>query len=110
MSMRGTPQRVHGSRLACCRLLAALPSCLQTLRERSCSPPSCVQLASRAARSEAAPSYLLQLVSAPGGGGPPRAQLLECDLATLRSLSAAADAALRAADGPRARRLRRQLK
>ena len=68
------------------------------------------QLASRAARSEAAPSYLLQLVSAPCGGGPPRATLLECDLATLRSLSAAADAALRAADGPHARRLRRQLK
>ena len=72
--------------------------------------PSCAQLASRAARSEAAPSYLLQLVSSPAGGGPPRTQLLECDLATLRAVSAAADAALRAADGPHARRLRRQLK
>lgn len=72
--------------------------------------PCRAQLASRAARAEAAPSYLLQLVSAPGAGGPPRAQLLECDLATLRSLSAASDAALKAADGPQMRRLRRQLK
>ena len=105
MSTRGTPQRVHGSP-SCGLPPARCASLLRANPERS----SCVQLASRAARSEAAPSYLLQLVSAPGGGGPPRAQLLECDLATLRSLSAAADAALRAADGPHARRLRRQLK
>ncbi len=72
------------------------------------------QLASRAAQAEAAPSYLLQLRSTPpgqcGAGAAEEVTWLESDLGALRELSGAVDAALRAADGAHARRLRRYLK
>jgi hypothetical protein len=71
------------------------------------------QLASRAAQAEAAPSYLLQLRSTPPGqcgAGVEEVTWLESDLGALRELSGAVDAALRAADGAHARRLRRYLK
>jgi hypothetical protein len=74
------------------------------------SRPAPPQLASRAAQAEAAPSYLLQLLSTPPCGGAPEVTWLESDHAALRELSAAVDAALRAADGAHARRLRRYLK
>jgi hypothetical protein len=100
-----------GCWLRACAARSRAPACGRTLcRSRALAAP---QLASRAARGEAAPSYLLRLLSAPPGaaeGAPAEAQLLCCDHATLRALSQGVDAALRAADAAHARRLRRYLK